>query len=160
MLFPTRLLSPGEVTKTPINDGEQLARGGEVREAESQKQSSNDHVVEQNDCTSITVDYEIPAIENNTVDCPNEGMDISIDAVRLSNKEEVRKKIISGAPAGSMPETNLFFSEGADDQSKFCPTHDKYGWAGEGLGCLGCSPVAMPGERSRNAVTYAPGSLQ
>ncbi|KAK8967887.1 hypothetical protein KSP40_PGU014548 [Platanthera guangdongensis] len=49
-----------------------------VREAESQNQSSNGHIVERNDHTSITVDSEIPAIENNAVDCPNEEMAISI----------------------------------------------------------------------------------
>ncbi|KAK8946787.1 hypothetical protein KSP39_PZI007410 [Platanthera zijinensis] len=31
------------------------------------------------------------------------------------------------ASTDSIPETNLFFSDGADDQSKFCPKHDKDG---------------------------------
>lgn len=45
---------------------------------------------------------------------------ISVTSLFLEDSTNISEP----ASTGSIPETNLFFSDGADDQSKFCPKHD------------------------------------
>ncbi|KAK8946567.1 hypothetical protein KSP39_PZI007337 [Platanthera zijinensis] len=68
--------------------------------------------------------WQVPQAELNIAWNFSDGIVLHEEVIKTVAKESNDHLL---AKKEGMPETNLFFSDGADDQSKFYPTHDKDG---------------------------------